>query len=183
VSRAADALTNLGAFCSAASDGVEAEATRLDRCWDGQAAQAALEYFTGLSSALWQMKPHFDNIADQFQTTAFGVKELANAAGSLVESLADWAIVAGASLFAAFASSWTGAGAAVSMAAVSYAIIRGAMVVKELLEIRAKVWNVCEAVLGLISGSLSALDGFSTVRLPGGYDNLLVQSPAAEAGS
>jgi hypothetical protein len=134
VSRAADALTNLGAFCSAASDGVEAEATRLDRCWDGQAAQAALEYFTGLSSALWQMKPHFDNIADQFQTTAFGVKELANAAGSLVENLADWAIVAGVSLAAGVLSSWTGVGAAVSATAASYAIFRGAISVNEAIE-------------------------------------------------
>lgn len=183
VSRAADALTKLGAFCSTASDGVKAEITRLERSWEGEASEAAVEYFTGLSSVLWQMKPNFDDIADQFQDTAFGVKELANAAGSLVETLADLAIVAGVSLAAAFASSWTGVGAAIGTAAAEYAVVRGVLVVKELLEIRAKVWNVCEAVLGLIAGSLSALEGFSTVPLPAGYDNLLVQAPTPASGN
>lgn len=174
VSRSADALTRLGAFCTTAAQGIGDGAGLVARTWDGQAADAATAYFTTLAKNLSDMKTHFDDIADQFEKTAFGVKELANAAGSLVESLADYAIIAGISLAAAFLTSFTGAGAVAGGAGAGYSIYKGAMTIRELLEIRAKVWNACEVVLGLTAGSLSALEGFSTQKLPGAYDNPLV---------
>ena len=69
------------------------------------------------------------------------MKELASAVGSLVESLVD------------------------------YSIVRGAQTIKLILEIRAKVWTACEALMGLIVGPLAAIDGFTSIELPGSYDH------------
>lgn len=87
-----------------------------------------------------------------------------------MESLADYAIAAGISLATAAASSWTVVGIAGASGA-AYSIYKGAQVIQELLDIRAKVWLACEALLGLLAGALSALDGFTNAALPGGYNN------------
>ncbi len=171
VGRAANALENLGTFCQKSSDAVNEELAALLGGWDGKAAAAAETYFSNVASQLSAMKANFDDIASQYETTAFGVKEFANAVGSLVESLIDYAIAAGISLAAAAASSWTVVGGIVGGGAAGYSIYKGAKIVAEILDIRAKVWTACEALLGLIAGSLSSLDGFTTEQLPGAYNN------------
>ena len=174
VSRSADALRKLGSFCHLAAAGVEGDMRALQKDWEGHAAGAASSYFFGLAQDLSEMQVHLDDIAQQFESTAFGVKELASSVGNLVESLVDYAIMAGVELAAAAATSWTVVGGVLGSAGAAYSIIRGALVVREILEIRATVWTACEAVLGLIAGSLSAIRGFSTVALPAAYDNPLV---------
>ncbi|WP_101523246.1 hypothetical protein [Nocardioides houyundeii] len=174
VSRSADALRKLGQFCDEAAHGVTTDLDTLRVTWDGQAAASASTYFTDLAARLTEQKANFEDIASQYDQTAFGVKEMANAVGGLVESLADWAIAAGISLAAAAASSWTIVGGIAGASGAGYSIYKGAQVIKELLEIRAKVWLACEALLGLIAGSLASVKGFSTVDLPGAYNNTQV---------
>lgn len=171
VGRAADALRNLGDFCDAASRAVSEELGTLDTTWDGKAAAAASTYFTNLASTLSSQVSNFKDIAGQFDSTTFGVKEMANAVGSLVESLADYAIAAGISLAAAAASSWTIVGGIAGGAGAAYSIYKGAKVIQELLDIRAKVWVACEALIGLIAGSLSSIQGFTSEQLPGAYNS------------
>lgn len=171
VSRSADALRKLGTFCEAMGDEVVGATNTVRADWDGAAAGAAADYFLRLAGGLRRQKTNFDDIAHQYEKTAFGVKELASACGSLLESLIDWAIAAGISLAAAAASSWTVVGGVLGSGAAGYSIYRGAMTVKEILEIRAKVWTACEALIGLISGPLGSLNGFTAVALPAGYDN------------
>lgn len=171
VARSADALRRLGEFCDQTAEGIAADLGVLRATWDGKAATAATTYFTDLSEALKTQRANFDDIASQFESTAFGVKEMANAVGSLVESLADYAIAAGISLAAAAASSWTVVGGIAGASGAAYSIYKGAKVIGELLDIRAKVWVACEALMGLIAGSLSSIQGFSSVRLPGAYNN------------
>lgn len=171
VARASDALTKLGAFCDTAARGLHSEMASLATDWEGRAASAAVGYFTDLADQLSVQAGHFRDIAHQYRGTAFGVKEMALAVGGLVESLADYAIAAGISLAAAAASSWTVVGGIAGGAAAGYSITKGALVVKQILDIRAKVWLACEALMGLIAGSLSALEGFTAVQLPGGYDH------------
>lgn len=171
VGKAADALRNLGEFCDVAADGVTKELATLDATWDGKAAAAASIYFTNLADTLGEQVANFDDIASQFDGTAFGVKEMANSVGSLVESLADYAIAAGISLAAAAASSWTIVGGIAGGAGAAYSIVKGAKIVKEILEIRAKVWTACEALMGLIIAPLASIQGFTSVQLPGAYNN------------
>lgn len=171
VSRSSDALANLGEFCDVASSGVEQELATLMESWHGGAAAAAASYFSDLAARLAEQAAAFRDIADQYRGTAFGVKELALAVGGLVESLVDYAIAAGISLAAAAASSWTVVGGIAGGAAAGYSIFKGAQTIKQILEIRAKVWLACEALMGLIAGSLSTIDGFGAVGLPGSYDH------------
>ena len=171
VAKAADALRRLGDFCDAAGDAVTKELATLDATWDGKAAAAASTYFTNLASTLTMQVSNFEDIASQFDSTAFGVKEMANAVGSLVESLADYAIAAGISLAAAAATSWTIVGGIAGASGAAYSIYKGAKVIQELLEIRAKVWVACEALMGLIAGSLSSIEGFTSEQLPGAYNS------------
>jgi len=170
VSKSADALRNLGAFCQVAGTNLKTQNATCMADWDGAASAAASSYFLKLGNELIEQKANFDDIAHQYDTTAFGVKELANACGSLVESAADWAITIGITLAAAATNFWNpvGWGAGVGC---GYSIYRGAQVIKEILEIRAKVWTACEALLGLIAGSLGSIHGFSSIDLPKGYDH------------
>ncbi|KGN31744.1 hypothetical protein N802_03440 [Knoellia sinensis KCTC 19936] len=170
VSKSADALRNLGAFCDTAATELASDRRDCMDDWDGKAAAAASAYFVGLSKELRAQKANFEDIADQYETTAFGVKELANAVGSLVESLADWAITAGIALAAAATNFYNPVGWGAG-AGVGYSIYRGSKVVQEILEIRAKVWTACEALLGLIAGSLSSIKGFESIDLPQAYDH------------
>jgi hypothetical protein len=170
VSKSADALRNLGAFCHVAGTNLKTQNTTAMAHWDGKASAAASTYFLKLADELLEQKANFDDIADQYETTAFGVKELANACGSLVESLADWAITIGITLAAAATNFWNPVGWGAG-AGAGYSIYRGAKVVKEILEIRAKVWTACEALLGLIAGPLGSIHGFTSVSLPSGYDH------------
>ncbi len=171
VSRAADAMRHLGDFCSVAAGSITFAGDQVQQTWDGRAATAADTYVDGLSSALSAQAPQLSSIGGQFDTAAFGVQELANAAGSLVETLADWAIAAGISLAAAAASSWTIIGGIIGGGSAAYSIAKGVKTVAEIMEIRAKVWMVCEALMGLIAGPLSVIKGFSSVQLPLPYDH------------
>ena len=171
VTRSASALEHLGEFCDAASEGVRAELESAMGGWEGRAATAASAYFGDLADQLAVQAGNFRDIARQYTGTAFGVKELASAVGSLVESRVDYAIAAGISLAAAAASSWTVLGGLAGGTVAGYSIFRGAQTVKLILDIRAKVWTACEALMGLIVGPLAALDGFTSVDLPGSYDN------------
>lgn len=171
VTRSASALEHLGEFCDATSEGVRSELEHALAGWDGKAADAASSYFGDLADALATQAGNFRDIARQYTGTAFGVKELASAVGSLVESLVDYAIAAGISLAAAAASSWTIVGGLAGGAAAGYSIVRGAQTIKLILEIRAKVWTACEALMGLIVGPLAAIDGFTSIELPGSYDH------------
>ena len=171
VTRSADALDNLGSFCDTASAGIEAELTTMLADWSGEAAASAATYFTDLAGELATQAANFRDISRQYTGTAFGVKEMASAIGSLVESLIDYAIAAGISLAAAAASSWTIVGGIAGGAAAGYSIVKGAQTIKMILDIRAKVWTACEALMGLIVGPLAALDGFTSVSLPDAYDS------------
>lgn len=174
VARSGDALDRLGDFCNAGAGGLRDELAALERDWSGRAATAAQEYFHDLAARLSTQATCFRDIAQQYRGTAFGVKEMALAVGGLVESLVDYAIAAGISLAAAAASSWTVVGGLAGGAAAGYSIVRGAQVIRQILEIRAKVWLACEALMGLIAGSLSSIEGFSSVSLPGAYDHTAV---------
>ena len=174
VARSSDALDKLGDFCEASTEGLRAEMEALEADWIGRAAGAAQQYFGDLSAQLSIQAANFRDIAQQYRGTAFGVKEMALAVGGLVESLVDYAIAAGISLAAAAASSWTVVGGLAGGAAAGYSIVKGAQVIREILEIRAKVWLACEALMGLIAGSLSSIDGFAAVDLPGPYDHTVV---------
>lgn len=171
VARSAAALEHLGEFCDSASTGVRSDLEAMMSQWSGEAASAAAGYFGTLADELAEQAAHFRDIGRQYVGTAFGVKEMANAIGSLVESLVDYAIMAGVSLAAAAASSWTVVGGIAGGAAAGYAIVKGAQTIKLILDLRAKVWTACEALMGLIAGSLAAIDGFTSVSLPGPYDS------------
>lgn len=174
VMRSADALNNLAAFCESASSGLDDELATMMAGWQGEAASSAASYFGQLAGELGTQAANFRDIASQYESTAFGVEEMANAVGSLVESLADYAIAAGISLAAAAASSWTVIGGILGGGAAAYSILKGAQTIKLILDLRAKVWVACEALMGLIAGSLSAIDGFQAVALPSAYNNTTV---------
>lgn len=172
VAKAADALAKLGRFCVVAADGIRHELADLTGTWEGRAADAAENYFTKVASALAAQEANFADVADQYERTAFGVKELANVIGSLVESLADYAITAGVALAAGAITSWTGAGPVLAGGVgAGYAIYQGAKIVKRILELRAKLWTLVEAVLGLVAASLGAIKGFTAEALPGAYNH------------
>ncbi|MEO5609179.1 MAG: hypothetical protein ABIQ61_05705 [Ornithinibacter sp.] len=175
VSESADALRNLGDFCVVAAEEVRGDAEVCMEHWSGNAAADASTYFFALADRLQEQRGNFTELASQYDGVAFGVKELANAVGSMVESLIDWAIAAGVSLLAAAANSWNpfGWGAA---AGAGFSIYKGTQVVTEILEVRAKVWTACEALMGLATLPLAGIASFSAVELPGAYDHRQVAS-------
>ncbi|GLW33364.1 hypothetical protein [Actinoplanes regularis] len=68
---------------------------RIDSSWDGNANDAAYNYFTSLSSSLNQLRTALTDIGESYHKAANGAWGLANQLGNLLQNLVDGAILLG----------------------------------------------------------------------------------------
>ena len=134
-----------------------------------------LKYRPSLDGIDDDQQVNFEDIAGQFDSTAFGVYEMSKAVGDMVESLADYAIAAGVSLAAAAATSERRSWAASLVGALQD--IRSTRALRS----SRKSWSsaprsgTCARRCSASSpGSLGSIQGFTAERLPAGYDNRVV---------
>lgn len=143
--------------------------------WQGNAADAAWEYFAGLESAILEHAEALENLAAQYNGTAKAMWGLATAAVSVLEMLADAVIDYGLGLLAAALVSGTGVGAVLGAGYLAYLAFKATTLWFRLLEILARALAAAEALVGLIVRAMAGLKGPADVRIPGtSYDNLVV---------
>lgn len=171
VSKAADAMAKLGAFCQSAATGMRQELETLNAKWDGQAATSAMNYFRTLITELESQKDNFDAIAEQYQQAAVGIKGLADTIGGLIELLFDLVIAAGIELAAAAASSWTIIGPVLAGSALAATVLKGIKTINEIASAWGTAVTFADGFLGLLLPWITQIENFETVALPGAYDH------------
>lgn len=166
VSRSGDALTKLGRFCTASSEGLREEVRAIERGWRGPGSYEARVYLLNLASALEWQSGEFARLGHDYQQAATGVKGMADCVGGLVNELVDWAIAGGVAAAVGVATAETGVGAVVGGGGAALAAYKVGRVVAEILEWHGKVMLAVDGTVGLMAGTLSTLRGFNAVGLP-----------------
>ncbi|GAA2731583.1 hypothetical protein GCM10009867_05520 [Pedococcus aerophilus] len=174
VSKVADALRNLGKFCESYASSLDSAVLQAQSGWTGEASNAMVTYFAGVSAQLDGLKANCDEIADACNGAAFGVYECGQSVEDGIEAIFDLVITAAIALAAAAASSWTVVGGLTGAAAAGAAIIAAISKVKLVLDAIDLAFQIANGTLGVIATSASAIAESVDVSLPGDYDNKVV---------
>lgn len=174
VTKVSDALRNLGKFCESYSGSLDGAVLAAQAAWTGEASNAMVTYFAGVSAQLDGLKGDLDTIADACNEAAFGVYQCGQSVEDGIEAIFDLVITAAVSLAAAAASSWTVVGGLAGAAAAGAAIIAAISKVKMVVDAIDLAFQVGNGVLGVIATSAAAIGESVDVSLPGDYDNKAV---------
>lgn len=172
VQKAGVALEKLGEFNVEFGLAISSGMSDVSHGWQGNAADQADSYFTGLADAVKNQQEQLAAFGKDIQTTAVGMYEAAAAIKPILETLMDLLIAFGLELAAAAASSWTVIGPILSGAAAVATISKALGLWGQALEAHSWAWNAAQGLIGLAAGYLSALEDLDQHALPGSsYDH------------
>ncbi|MGH3798896.1 MAG: hypothetical protein ACRDTD_01965 [Pseudonocardiaceae bacterium] len=83
---AGQAIKNLGEFNTVFANNIDAGAEMVFTDWQGNAADSAKGYFSGLMKTLKDQAPELESVGREFETMAAGMYETANAIKGLWET-------------------------------------------------------------------------------------------------
>lgn len=166
VQKAGIACENLGAFNSDFANVITSGLTTAAQGWEGNAADAANEYFTRVANAIADQEGTLNAMGREFQQTAVGMYETANAVKGLMETLFDYLIAIGIELAAAAASSWTVIGPILSGAAAAVTISKAMGTWGKIIDAHTAAWNAAQGLVGVMAGYLSTLNDSNLQALP-----------------
>jgi uncharacterized protein YukE len=173
-------LTNTGAALHDLALNVQSGATTLHPLWQGNAGDAAYDYFTDLATGINAMQGPLREMAEEYHAMADAVWSSGEAIGGLIKGMIDSAIIAGIAAAGGTATSFTGVGAA-----VGYGV--AALEVANILRMWGNATELYQyasaAVLAFRSKLGSALNDLDTIKLPElsggtGYQHPLAQIAA-----
>jgi hypothetical protein len=163
-----DALGSLAQFMQQVGIDVQAGINQLDSSWDGNAADAAVNYFTTLAAATSRQQMALYHAVKGYHDAARGAWQLSNQLGNILQAIADKAIIVGVSAAVGTATAETGVGAVVGYGVATWQVI-------ELLELINKASVIINTAGTVI---MAAFGGGMTVAGQGG-DLSAVPLPAA----
>ncbi|NIJ12741.1 hypothetical protein FHU38_003085 [Saccharomonospora amisosensis] len=156
VQQAGIAMEKLGEFSTAYSGVITGELKTVSSDWQGNAADSANNYFSGLANTIAAQQSTLTSMGGEFKSAAIGMYETANAIKGALETLMDLLIAIGLELAAA--------------AAATIGKARG--VWDDVLKYHTAAWNVAQGLVGLTAGYLSTLGDMQKHALPeGNYDH------------
>jgi hypothetical protein len=117
----------------------------LDSSWDGNASDAAYQYFSGLASSVSGQQGPLSEIRANYHKAARGAWQFANQLGNILQALADKAIIAGIAAAAGTITAETGVGAV-----VGYGV--AALIVVDMLELINKASTIINTAGTVILG-------------------------------
>jgi hypothetical protein len=106
-----DAMINLADCLQEQGITIQRSAITMDESWDGNAADAAYQYFSALAAATSGQQIALHDIGESYHKAALGAWQLGNQLGNIMQALADKAIIAGISFAVGTATAETGVGA------------------------------------------------------------------------
>jgi hypothetical protein len=118
------ALRNLAEFLQQLGINIQQGIDELDVSWDGNASDAAYQYFSELAADISAQRLPLHDIGENYHEAAIGAWELSNQLGNILQALADWAIIAGVSAAAGTATAGTGVGAIFGYGLTALAVAR-----------------------------------------------------------
>jgi hypothetical protein len=90
---------------------IQQAALTMDASWDGNAADAAYQYFSTLAAATSEQQISLREIGENYHKAAMGAWQLSNQLGNIIQALVDKAVIAGIAFAAGTATAETGVGA------------------------------------------------------------------------
>ncbi|MBM2623398.1 hypothetical protein JIG36_48680 [Actinoplanes sp. LDG1-06] len=163
-----DALGSLAQYMQELGIQIQSGILRVDATWDGNANDAAFNYFTNLAKATSEQQVALYEAAKGYHEAAKGAWQLSNQLGNLLQAIADKAIIIGISAAVGTATAETGVGAVVGYGVAAWQVI-------ELLDLVNKASQIINTAGTVI---LAAFGGGMVVAGQGG-DLSGVQLPSA----
>jgi uncharacterized protein YukE len=180
VATMAPVLNNTSAALHDLALNVQSGATTLHPLWQGNAGEAAYDYFTDLATGITALQDPLQQMATEYKAMADAVWSAGEAIGGLIKGMVDSAIIAGIAAAAGTATSWTGAGAIVGYGVAAVEIVN-------VLNLWGKATELYQfasaAVLGFRSKLGSALSDLDTITLPALPGGAGYQHPLAQVAS
>lgn len=167
---------NLGKLTGDIAKNIDAGNGELDATWDGNAADAAFNYFKRLADRCDELQSDLDTLKTQYYVVSHGVWSTAEAVGAILGQIGDMAATAAISAAAGTLTSWTGWGAAVGYGLAAYEILR----IIDLWGDATKQINNTQLLVNGAVGALETVGGELSGKLhdfplPGtAYDNPVV---------
>lgn len=173
VQQAGHALHNLGDFNAELAGAVGGGMTGLGQTWTGNASESARSYFEGYALAVQGQTEQLRTMGDELVQTSTGMYETANAVRALWQDLLDLLISIGLTASAsAVAAATTGVGGLAGGLVTAALIVRGRSLWRTILTWHDGAWTAGQALIGVISGYLSALHHGGLSGLPAAsYDH------------
>ncbi|MEU4782814.1 hypothetical protein [Micromonospora sp. NPDC023633] len=173
-------LANSGSALYDLALNTQTGAASLRQMWQGQAGEAAYEYFAKLANAVGALRGPLNDIGREYKVVADSVWSISEALGGVIKGLVDAAIIAGIAAAAGTATSWTGAGAVVGYGVAAAEI---AYMLKLWAQATQLYQHANAAVLTFRAALTKRLGELESVKLPvlpgnSGYDH-----PLASAGA
>ncbi|MGH3470314.1 MAG: hypothetical protein ACRDQF_21560 [Thermocrispum sp.] len=166
VQKAGIACENLGAFNNDFASVITTGLTTVADGWQGNASDAANEYFTEVAKAIADQESALNAMGREFKQAAVGMYETANAVKGFMETLFDYLIAIGIELAAAAASSWTIIGPILAGAAAAVTISKAMGTWGKVLDAHTLAWDSAQALVGVMAGYLSTLRDRELQALP-----------------
>lgn len=115
---------NIGKACDGVAQNLKSGNSALDSTWDGNAADAAYNYFDELAKKLTGCRETFDSLHSTYERLAHAAYSTAEAIKSVIGGIIDGLIIVGIEMAAGTALSWTGVGAVVGYGLAALEITR-----------------------------------------------------------
>lgn len=176
---AGKAVQTLGAFNEAFASTINSAVATVGYGWEGNARDAADEYFSGIGQVLRGQIGVLVQLGWQLDVTAFSVYETAGALKGMLEGLADLLIAIGIEMAATAASAATVIGPLIGGASIAFTASQAVAKWEAILGLTGTIWNAVQAFSGVVSGLLGEVSDTSLPYLPSReYDHPAVRPPA-----
>jgi hypothetical protein len=167
-----DAMINMGRCADLIGVNLQQGMLKLDSDWDGNANDAAYNYFTSLSSSLSQLRTALTDLGESYHKAANGAWGLANQLGNLIQNLADSAILAGMIAGGSTALMSTGVGAIVG--GPGYVAVT--LIIADMLMMVNKISTIINTGMMVIFGAFGM--GMDMAYKGGNLDNIPLPATA-----
>jgi hypothetical protein len=144
-----DAMGNLAQCMQQIGVNIQAGMIELDQQWDGNASDAAYQYFSTLAAGASGEQLPLADTQEKYHKAASGAWQLANQLGNIMQALADKAILAGISTAAGTALAETGIGAVLGYASA-------ALLVTQMLQLINRASTIINTAGTVILGIVGA---------------------------
>ncbi|OJF10843.1 WXG100 family type VII secretion target [Couchioplanes caeruleus] len=180
VATMAPVLSNTSAALHDLALNIQSGATTLRPLWQGNAGDAAYDYFTDLSTGIVALQEPLQQMATEYTALADAVWAAGEALGGIIKGMVDAAIIAGIAAAAGTATSWTGVGAVAGYGVAGLEVVN-------LLNLWGKATELYQlagaAVAGFRAKLGSALNDLDTITLPTLPGGTGYQHPVAEVAA
>ncbi|GAA2679618.1 hypothetical protein [Actinoplanes palleronii] len=167
-----DALISMGECVDRVGVNVQQGMLALDSAWDGNASDAAYNYFTSLSSSVNLLRTKLNELGESYHKAANGAWGLANQLGNLLQGLVDNAILAGVIAGGSTALMSTGVGAV----AAGPGYVALTLVIADMVVLVNKMSLIINTALTVIMGSFGI--GMDIVYQGGSLDDIPLPATA-----